>query len=376
MNKCKVFPFYFPQFYATPENDLWWGEGFTDWQLVENAKAVSTKQRQPRIPYGTDFYDQSIVMTLSEQAALAKRYGISGFNFYHYWFDGKLILEKPAENLLENKDIDIEYFFTWANETWTRQWVGKPKDILIKQQHIVDTELWKAHYQYLNQHFQDIRYLKVSNKPVFCIYRPELINNLDKFMSFFNDEAIKSGFDGVHFIALRAYDVINAENLYKNFSAIVNFQPRYAINKYLKKNGVVKNVLGKIARRLPESMQLNIATMLKNKTYSEFSYDSYLDTLKVRSDLNFLDKPVYQVAFPDWDNAPRYNERATFFYNVKLEKFVEALEIIKSQLNEYDEKIVFINAWNEWSEGAYLEPDTVNGHKYLEAVNDVFRCES
>ena len=123
-------------------------------------------------------------------------------------------------------------------------------------------------------------------------------------------------------------------------------------------------------------MQLTIATMLKNKTYSEFSYDSYLDTLKVRSDLNFLDKPVYQVAFPDWDNAPRYNERATFFYNVKLEKFVEALEIIKSQLNEYDEKIVFINAWNEWSEGAYLEPDTVNGHKYLEAVNDVFRCES
>lgn len=372
MSKCKVFPFYFPQFYTIPENDSWWGNGFTDWLLVKNAKAVSSNQRQPRVPYNNCYRDQSTIKTISEQVHIAKKYGIDGFNFYHYWFDGKLILEKPAENILSNKEIDIEYFFTWANETWTRQWIGKPKDILIKQSHIADKLMWAKHYDYLSHHFQDSRYLKVSNKPVFCIYRPELINELDSFIDFFNEKAKASGFDGVHFIALRAYDVLNAEQLYNRFDAIVNFQPRYAINKHLKKNGFIKKNLEKTLRRLPEFVQLSLSSVLKNKGYSEFSYDDYLATLNIKDDLYCLNKPVYQVAFPDWDNSPRYNERATFFSGVDKDKFSKVLTIIKSQVENYDGKIIFVNAWNEWSEGAYLEPDTVNGYQYLEVVKSVF----
>ncbi|MEI4975151.1 glycoside hydrolase family 99-like domain-containing protein [Aeromonas caviae] len=375
MSKYKIFPFYFPQFHAIPENDTWWGCGFTDWDLVKKANPVSKLQYQPRVPINNNYYDQAEKSTIVEQAALAKRYGISGFNFYHYWFDGKPMLDKPVNNLLENNSIDIEYFFTWANETWTRQWVGKPNDILIKQNHIADPQIWSTHFQYLSKFFADPRYLKINNKPVFCIYRAELINKLDEFMAFFNSEAKKNGFNGIHFIALRAYDVINAEALYRNFDAIVNFQPRYSINKYLRKESSLKLTLSKIARRLPEFLQLKIATVLKSNKYNVFSYDDYLDSLKVNVDLQLLNKPVYQVAFPDWDNAPRYAERATFFSDTGDNKFINALNIIKSQVSTYEEKLVFINAWNEWSEGAYLEPDSKKGYSNLESVNTVFKCE-
>ncbi|MGL4336700.1 MAG: glycosyltransferase WbsX family protein [Turicibacter sp.] len=375
MSKYKIFPFYFPQFYKTPENDSWWGRGFTDWDLVKKSRAISKLQYQPRVPINDNYYDQAENSTIVEQAALAKRYGISGFNFYHYWFDGKTMLDKPVLNLLENKGIDIEYFFTWANETWTRQWVGKPTDILIQQKHIADLQIWMEHFQYLNKFFSDSRYLKINNKPVFCIYRAELINKLDEFMLFFNSEAKKNGFNGIHFIALRAYDVINAEELYRNFDAIVNFQPRYSINKYLRSDNFLKLTLSKVARRLPEFLQLKIAASLKSKKYNVYSYDDYLASLVVSGDLQFFDKPVYQVAFPDWDNAPRYAERATFFSDISDDKFISALNIIKSQVSKYEDKLIFINAWNEWSEGAYLEPDLKKGYSKLEAVNTVFRCE-
>ncbi|MCF5860935.1 glycoside hydrolase family 99-like domain-containing protein [Aeromonas veronii] len=194
-------------------------------------------------------------------------------------------------------------------------------------------------------------------------------------LAFFNSEAKKNGFNGIHFIALRAYDVINAEALYRNFDAIVNFQPRYSINKYLRKESSLKLTLSKIARRLPEFLQLKIATVLKSNKYNVFSYDDYLDSLKVNVDLQLLNKPVYQVAFPDWDNAPRYAERATFFSDTGDNKFINALNIIKSQVSTYEEKLVFINAWNEWSEGAYLEPDSKKGYSNLESVNTVFKCE-
>ncbi|EFT2849843.1 hypothetical protein HVL56_004500, partial [Escherichia coli] len=132
--KYKIFPFYFPQFYSTQENDEWWGKGFTDWELVKAAKPIHPTQNQPRVP-DAGYYDQSLPDTILKQSQLAKQYGISGFNFYHYWFDGKVLLDCPIQNLLKNKAIDIEYFITWANETWTRQWIGRPNDILIKQEH-------------------------------------------------------------------------------------------------------------------------------------------------------------------------------------------------------------------------------------------------
>lgn len=368
-SQYKIFPFYFPQFYPTQENNRWWGDGFTDWDLVKVASTVHPNQTQPRIPL-EGYYDQSLPAVIALQAKLAKQYGISGFNFYHYWFDGTVLLDQPIQNLLNNKSIDIEYFLTWANETWTRQWIGKPNDILIKQEHSPKEDVWTTHYEYLKSFFADSRYYKIDNEPVFCIYRAELIKELPRWVEFMNAKAREDGFNGIHLIALRAYEISDAERIYKHFAKIVNFQPRYSINTYLKKKSAFRTLAEKALRRSPEWIQLKIAALARNEKYKKFSYLDYIDTMRADAS-HWNEKPVYQVAFPDWDNAPRYKERATFFSDISPENFENALGVIKEKIKSHKDKIIFVNAWNEWSEGAYLEPDTINGHKYLEALSKV-----
>lgn len=366
----KIFPFYFPQFYPTPENDKWWGNGFTDWDLVKTAYSVNPAQTQPRIPVD-GYYDQSRPDTIEAQAKLAKQFGISGFNFYHYWFDGTVLLDRPIQNLLENNDIDIEFFITWANETWTRQWIGKPNDILIKQEHIPQEDIWQAHYEYLKKLFTDSRYYKINNSPVMCIYRAELIKDLPRWVGFMNTKAQEDGFGGIHLIALRAYEIADAEKTYSHFDKIVNFQPRYSINTYLKKTSVLRKFAEKVLRNSPEWFQLKLASIAGSSEYKKFSYQDYIETMK-KDTTHWNNKPVYQVIFPDWDNAPRYKERATFFTGASPKNFESALDVIKDKTELHSDKIIFVNAWNEWSEGAYLEPDTVHGYKYLELLHRKF----
>ncbi|MCE9909963.1 glycoside hydrolase family 99-like domain-containing protein [Hafnia paralvei] len=366
----KIFPFYFPQFYPTSENNEWWGDGFTDWDLVKSAKSVHHEQTQPRIPLN-GYYDQSNPETIKVQAKLAKKYGVSGFNFYHYWFDGEVLLDKPIQNLLDNKSIDIEFFVTWANETWTRQWVGKPNDILIKQEHRPKEEIWEAHYEYLKKFFTDDRYYKINNSPVFCIYRAELIKELSKWVDFMNFKARKDGFNGLHLIALRAYEIADAASIYEHFDKIVNFQPRYSINTYLRKKSNLRSLAEKFLRSSPEWIQLKISSFIGSDKYNKFNYCDYISTIK-NDATHWNNKPVYQVVFPDWDNAPRYKTRATFFTGTSPESFEMALDVVKEKTRLHSDKIIFVNAWNEWSEGAYLEPDTEHGCEYLKLLNKKF----
>ena len=145
----QLIAFYFPQFHAIPENDNWWGKGFNDWDLVKTAKPNYKGHNQPRIPMDGNFYNPCDVATLKKQVDLAKQYGIGGFMFYHYWFDGKLLLEKPLETFLKHTELDFPFCICWANETWTRAWTGHPESILIKQTHIPTEEMWKKHFYYL-----------------------------------------------------------------------------------------------------------------------------------------------------------------------------------------------------------------------------------
>jgi len=369
-NQFRIYPFYFPQFYPTPENDEWWGDGFTDWELVKVAQAISNDQLQPRIPVN-GFYDQSSPDVIKSQASLAKEYGISGFNFYHYWFDGKVLLDAPINNLYMDKSIDIEYFMTWANETWTRQWIGQPNDILIKQEHRPDENLWCNHYEYLRKFFLDQRYVKINNKPIFCIYRAELIKNLAEWIDYINEKAKNDGFSGIHLVALRAYEIADANSIYEKFEMIVNFQPRFSINSSLKKSSAYIKYIEKILRRFPERIQLKLAGIYSKKTYKQYKYEDYIHAME-RDAVSFGEKPVYPVVFPDWDNAPRYKERATFFSGVSPASFKKSLIVAKQKISTHEHKFVFINAWNEWSESAYLEPDNKNGYQALEIIRDVF----
>lgn len=362
-----IFAYYFPQFYETKENSKWWGQGFTDWKLVKEAQPLYGGHNQPRVPQ-SGYYDQSDLNTLRQQVGLANQFSITGFNFYHYWFNGQPYLSKPIEMLLENTDLNIRYMLTWANESWTRQWIGKPNDYLIKQTYYkFDTDV-ETHYRYISMFFKDKRYYKLNNRPLLSIYRPELIPNLNVVLKRFNELAIDDGFSGLYLLACRSYDISGATELYKPFHGIINFNPRYIINTYLKSQR--PNILEPLLRRLPESMQSLIVSMrYKKSKLNIFSYEKFLDGLENSTEVSYS-KPVYHSVFPDWDNTARYKHRATLFSEVSIDGFRKALTISQNKLTKNHEDLLFINAWNEWSEGAYLEPDYSNGMSLLNVASE------
>lgn len=197
--KTKVIPFYLPQFHTIPENDEWWGKGFTEWTNVKSAKAYRKDQSQPRIPLNNNYYDLSKIETLKWQANLARKYGIYGFCFYHYWFNGKLLLEKPSQNLLANKDIELRFCFSWANEPWARTWDGKNREVLMPQEYGGENE-WKKHFEYLLPFFKDNRYIRVNGKPMFLIYKSASIAKCEDMMLYWQKLAKDAGLTGIHFV--------------------------------------------------------------------------------------------------------------------------------------------------------------------------------
>jgi len=364
----EVFAYYFPQLYQTVENSAWWGEGFTDWQLVKQAMPLFEGHQQPRIPE-MGYLDQSEHATLAKQVALAREYSVTGFNFYHYWFNGKVYLEKPAENFLNDKNLNLKIMFTWANESWTRQWIGKPTDFLIKQKYYRNIADIERHYNYLSPFFKDKRYYKVNNKPVFSIYRPELIPDLNGFIATLKRLAIEDGFAGIFLIACRSYQLADAYKYYCRFDGIINFNPRYAINTSLKNKRL--SFLESVARKFPESVQSFLSKrMHKNSKEKIYAYGAYLASME-HAENEYENIPVYHSVFPDWDNTARYKERATLFRDISLEGYEKALKISYDGLTKQHQKIIFINAWNEWSEGAYLEPDTYTGLNYLKITKSI-----
>lgn len=373
MNIPELLAFYFPQFHSIDENDEWWGEGFTDWKLVKEAKPLFEGHYQPRVPINDDYYDPSQKDTLLKQSKLAKEYGIEGFVFYHYWFDGKKLLEKPLEVFLKNPDIDISFCLTWANESWTRSWVGKPEVYLQKQLHTNDKDLWEEHFNYLLPFFKDRRAIRIDNKPVLLIYQPFLINKSDEMFEVWQNRALQNGLDGLYFIAVKNQDY-QSKDFLKSYSAIMKFQPREA---YTSKHFHDENISARFQflRRLPHKLQLYLT-----KFYQKVSGYKIYDAVKIwdiilnQSYLNEFkdyDLKVFESAFFDWDNTSRYRERAKIFTGLSHQDKKTNLKKLIIQGKKNSSPYVFFNAWNEWSECAYLEPDKENGYKMLEIVKEV-----
>lgn len=373
MNIPKIIAFYFPQFHEIPENDLWWGKGFTDWKLVKEAKPLYKGHHQPRVPIDEDYYNPCDKETLKKQAALAQKYGIEGFMFYHYWFDGKLYLEKPMEVFLNNPDIDISFCVTWANESWTRSWIGKPEVFLLKQLHTNDKKIWENHFNYLLPFFKDSRAIKIDDKPVFLIYQPFLINNSKEMIDFWTDLAIKNGLKGLYFMAVKNHDFQTTDFL-SSYDAIMKFQPREA---YTSKDFQEYNVSARFQflRRLPHIVQLYL-TKLNQKISKHKIYDSK-KIWKIILKKSFVNEfknqklKVFESAFFEWDNTARYKNKAKIFTGLTDEdKKINLKQLVKDAVKN-DSPYVFFNAWNEWSESAYLEPDKKNGYSHLEIVKEV-----
>lgn len=368
----KLIAFYFPQFHAIPENDKWWGKGFNDWMLVEKAKPLFKGHEMPRTPlYGT--YNPCDKETLVKQAKMAKDYGVFGFMFYHYWFDGKLLLQKPLEVFLENKDIDINFCVCWANETWTRAWTGT-REVLIEQKHTQDPSIWEAHFKYLLPFFKDPRAIKKNGKPVFLIYRPALLKGTKKMFDFWQKLAKENGLEGLYIIAVKGYDFSNNTNFLEYYDGIMNFQPREVYNAPSFKGN--KTSKFQFLRLLPPklwNMVSDIYFKYRGRTIIDGSkiWDAILGkACKEEFPQYHLD--VYESGFSEWDNTPRYNNKAKIFTRPPRENLESYISELYRIASENDSEFVFWNAWNEWSESSYLEPDTKRGFENLEIIKEVF----
>jgi hypothetical protein len=363
----KFIPFYFPQFHAIPENDKWWGKGFTDWKWVKEAKPLFKDHYQPRIPVN-GYYDLSTMEVMSTQIDLAKAYNVNGFNFYHYWFDGKLMLGKPLENFLK-KNKDLEFCVTWANETWTRRWIGKVNDVLIEQKHTSDKQVWDKHLAYLEKLFADKNYIRINDDPVFIIYRPDLIGNIRSLMNYYNDFTTKKIGRRIHWIGIKAYESLN--NQWENlFDGILRFEPRYSMN--IKQNGnSIRHSVDKLLRSLPERIQIPLGEIKAklSTSYAVYDYKKACDAIIKRNSITLnKNQKIYQAAFVGWDNTPRYGKRSKIFTGSNPENFKFLLNNLVEQESAKGNELLFINAWNEWSESAYLEPDKLYGDAYLSVL--------
>lgn len=366
---------YFPQFHSIPENDEWWGKGFTDWVNVKNASMQFTDHRQPRIPLEDHYYDQSSLATIRWQVELARSSGIFGFCHYHYWFDGKQLLETPTELMLNNQDIDMPFCLSWANETWSRRWDGLDHHILIQQTHPPTIESWRRHFDYLIRAWKDPRAIKIDGKPVFIIYRPQRIFEIDEMLSLWRSWAQEEGLPGLYFIFQKQYDLPDKKCL-SSFDGQFQFQPFEAIYSAAstRKTGIIEKAARSVLRCVPVSVQRgvqNLKSHLGVRQLTFYSYDSvWHQAIALSTDEELT---TFPGAFVDWDNTARYKNRATIFLGASPERFRHWLRKLSDSMTSRNlpENYVFLNAWNEWSEGAYLEPDKTHRHEYLEVVRSV-----
>jgi lipopolysaccharide biosynthesis protein len=353
-NAPKVLAFYLPQFHPIEENDNWWGKGFTEWTNVSKAQPQFIGHNQPRLPGELGFYDLRLPDVLRRQIELAKQYGVAGFCFHYYWFGGKRLLEMPIERFLADQapESNIEFCLCWANENWTRRWDGADSEVLIEQRHSIED--FKEIFSDLLRYFRDKRYILVNGKPLIVVYRPAYIEGLASMVSIWRSAAKAAGFDGIYLVTSNAFGCYDASSI--GFDALVEFPP----------HGV-------------SSMTLNSQLELLNPSYEGcvYDYNQVVDFAVKR--LEILDSNsnhggYFPCVMMAWDNEARMPGRGHVYQNVTPHRFEEWFASACNaavRLNPIGEQFVFVNAWNEWAEGTYLEPDLVNGYAYLDAVGAV-----
>ena len=369
----KIIAFYLPQFHNIPENDEWWGDGFTEWVNVKKTKPAFKGHIQPRVPLNNNYYNLLDDDVKIWQANLAKKYGIYGFAYYHYWFNGHMLLEKPMEQMLANKKVDIPFCISWANEAWTKACVGNEKKTFIAQHYGEENE-WKEHFNYLLPFFKDERYIKINGKPLFILYRPEIIPCLNKMIDCWQTLAQKNGFDGLK-IACQSNDYYLIKN--RDDSRIdynIEFQPDFSCGELRRQRfAFIRRIRRDITRFAGKYFGIDLyrfgqKTLQKLDKTNRVNYDEVWQ--KIINTKPFSKKNI-PGAYVGWDNSPRYGNRATIYIGDDPNKFERYMELqIKNAKENYNTDMIFMYAWNEWAEGGYLEPDERSGYKNLEAIKN------
>lgn len=364
----KIIAYYLPQFHSIKENDEWWGEGFTEWDNVRKAKPLFNGHIQPRVPLNNNYYNLLNPEVQKWQVSLAKKYGVYGFCFYHYWLGGKLLLEKPIENYLKFKELDLPFCLCWANHNWTNEWSSKNRKILMEQTYGGESD-WVFHFQYLLPYFKDERYIKEDGHPLFVIYNPGEIESLEEMLAVWTELAIKNGFPGIRFLNqnTRIEDLKEKEKL---FNYHIEYQPTMA-GRWEERNKV------KILRRCKQYMDKILDNLFHTTFFSrrkiatgsgEKSYDACWNSI-----LRHVPESEKWIpgAFVNWDNTPRKGSSGSWYLGMTVEKFENYLfKQIKRASEVYHKDYLFLFAWNEWGEGGFLEPVEDEGYGRLEAIKN------
>jgi hypothetical protein len=349
MHAIRSIAFYLPQYHTIPENDHWWGEGFTEWTNVRKARPRFDEHYQPHVPGQLGYYDLRDAQTHAAQAEMAKAHGISGFCYYHYWFNGKRLLEHPFNEILASGKPDFPFCLCWANENWTRRWDGEEREVLMAQDHSHEDDL--AHINSLLPAFRDQRYIRVNGKPLFLVYKTNLLPDPKKTAQIWREAARKAGIGELYLVRVEnSFQGFDPSPREIGFDAAAEFAPNW----------------GCLGPKVTDSLPLYDEA--RNEDLAIHDYDEIM--LKMLSKPR-PDYPLFRGVFPSWDNSARRKNGATLFVNSSPEKYAFWLsQIARYTLENFsgDERLIFINAWNEWGEGCHLEPDQAYGHRYLEAT--------
>lgn len=354
----KKFAFFLPQFHEIPENNAWWGDGFTEWTNVKKATALYAGHQQPKEPYDGVYYNLLDKETVIKQTQMMQAYGVDGLIYYHYYFCGKKLLEKPAENLLRWKDIDQNFFFCWANHSWQKTWNGS-SEILQEQRYGTEKE-WLEHFQYLLPFFQDPRYEKKDNKPVFMIFKCDFPEKKELF-DFLDMKCQENGFDGIYLIETYGGNYAKPGD-YETFkNQIAGCTQRIFFREMNVSNKLYVHRAEYFPYRVIRRIKKSIYKML-NKPYVLVASGNML--YKAIIEMEPYQEDVLHGLFFEWDNTPRHGIRGHVISAPSKKMFFRAMNKMKN--DDY----VFFNAWNEWCEGMIMEPTKENGFKYLEWIKE------
>lgn len=362
MKKPMMIALYLPQYYETEYNNEWWGKGYTEWVACKKAKPLYRGHLQPRKPFGNNYYDLSKVETIYWQINMAKEYGLDGFAIYQYYSCGKKLLEIPTEMFRDDFSIDFPFFLYWANESWRKAWFGQNETIVWEQKYGNEKD-WRAQFEYCLRYFKRDNYIKIDNKPVYAIYNPWHIPDVDLFIKLWNQLAKDNGFNGIFFI--KTLTRRDSQEL-GSFSATVTREPNYT---FAHDECLWEKVFRVLKSRFYKYTNKYILMPIgKGVVMNKVSYD------KVWSKI--LSRDVFSMhtclgAFCDWDNSPRKQYNSIIMDGASPVKFHNYLKKLYEKAMNIGSPMVVINAWNEWAEGAYLEPDERNQYGFLEAIKKI-----
>ncbi len=378
--KARVIAYYLPQFHPIPENDKYWGKGFTEWTNVAKAKPLFKGHYQPRIPADLGFYDLRLPEVREQQAQMAREAGIEGFCYWHYWFgNGKRLLQRPFNEVLQSGKPDFPFCLAWANHSWkTSTWENGGKDRMIVEQRYLGEEDYTMHFQEVLPAFKDKRYITIDGKPLFAIFDPYNFQDVSNFIKTWQRLAKENGLKGIYFIAMSnststlqrnadgtlkrvAPNLQSSERVYNDllnlgFDGINSFGKSHAEMLYMGKYArIAKKLLHQYLPFLP-THRINYEKITQHFFAPEDSWQN-----------------VYPSIFPQWDRTPRAGNSEGVYVNATPTTFKKhiqnALNVIKNK--DMEHRILFLRAWNEWGEGNYVEPDLKYGHGFLDAIKEV-----